>query len=122
MIDVDTYTEENIKVLLDCKREIISYLGNGKTPTDTLVSKIMLGIFANVPAFDTFFRNGLKTHSFGRKSLKYINEFYNENYEVIDKYHNQIFTFDFNTGKETERKYTRAKIIDMIGFIEGTNL
>jgi hypothetical protein len=33
----------------------------------------------------------------------------------------KIDIFDFTTGKETQRKYTKAKIIDMICFIEGQN-
>lgn len=49
-IDVNNYTNENIQMLLKCKKDIIQALGEEKNPTDTLVTKIMLGVFANVPA------------------------------------------------------------------------
>ena len=118
-IDIYNYNEENIELLLKCRDMICKSLGNGNKLTDTLTTKIMLGIFSNVPAYDDFFRKGFKVHSFGKKSLRMIAKFYEENKETIDKY--QIRTFDFSTGKETNRKYTKAKIIDMICFMEGQN-
>ena len=51
-IDVADYDEENISLLLDCKQQIINALGKENKPSDTLVTKIMLGVFANIPAFD----------------------------------------------------------------------
>jgi hypothetical protein len=118
-IDVDSYTEENIELLLECRDMICRSLGNGNKLTDTLSTKIMLGVFSNVPAYDDFFRRGFNVHSFGKKSLRKIAKFYDDNKEIIDKY--KIRTFDFLTGKETHRTYTKAKIIDMICFIEGQN-
>jgi len=118
-IDVDRYSEENLELLLKCRDMICGSFRNDKTLTDTLTTKIMLGIFSNVPAYDDFFRKGFNVHSFGKKSLRKIAEFYNDNKETIDKY--EIRTFDFETGEETQRKYTKAKIIDMICFIEGQN-
>lgn len=118
-IDADSYTEDNIKSLLECKDMVCKSLENGNKLTDTLSTKIMLGIFSNVPAYDVFFRKGLNVHSFGKKSLREIANFYDGNQEIIDKY--KIRTFDFSTGKETHRIYTKAKIIDMIGFIAGQN-
>lgn len=118
-IDVDNYIEENIELLLKCRDMIYKSLGNGSRLTDTLTTKIMLGVFSNVPAYDDFFRKGFKVHSFGKKSLRMMAKFYEENKKIIDKY--KIHTFDFSTGKETHRKYNKAKIIDMIGFVEGQN-
>lgn len=116
-IDVDNY-DKNIDLLLEFKEKIKNSLGSENRPTDTLITKIMLGVFANIPAYDNYFRTAFKTHSFGKKSLKIISEFYDKNQKIIDSY--DIKTFDFITGKETQRKYTKAKIIDMIGFIEGS--
>jgi hypothetical protein len=118
-IDADNYTEENINLLLKCRDMICKSLGDGNKLTDTLTTKIMLGVFSNVPAYDDFFRRGFEVYSFGEKSLRKIARFYNENKEVIDKY--KIRTFDFPTGLETKREYTKAKIIDMICFVEGQN-
>jgi len=80
----------------------------------------MLGIFGNVPAFDGLFRKGFDLHSFGRKALRSIGNYYAENKTQIDAI--EIYTFDYETGEPTQRRYTKAKIVDMIGFIEGTNM
>lgn len=120
-IDVDSYTDDNIQLLLKSKEKIKIALGKDKNASDTLTTKIMLGVFGNVPAFDNYFRNGFGFSYCGNSQLKKISKFYQipGNKKIIDKYNNKIFTFDFNTGKETEINYTRAKIVDMIGFIEG---
>ena len=116
-IDADNYNDEHIECLLDCKTQIISSLGEENNPSDTLVSKIMLGVFSNVPAFDTYFRKSLKVHSFNKKSLLKIKDFYEDNKSVFDSY--QIHTFDFLSSKETDIVYTKAKLIDMCGFMDG---
>lgn len=116
-IDVDSYNEENIKLLLDCKQQIIQVLGKENKPSDILITKIMLGIFANTPAYDQYFRKSLRLHSFNKKSLQKIRKFYDENKETFDSY--QIYTFDFFTSKKTNIVYTKAKLIDMFGFING---
>lgn len=119
-IDVDNYTEENIELLLKCRDMIRKSLGNRNKLTDTLTTKIMLGVFSNVPAFDGFFRKGFGVHSFGKKTLEIIVDFYKKNRKAIDKH--QIQTLDFATGKKTDINYNKAKRIDMIGFIEGQNI
>ncbi len=40
-----------------------------------------------------------------------------DNASVIDQH--RVPTLDFDTGTETARRYTRAKVIDMIFFVEG---
>jgi hypothetical protein len=91
--------------------------------SDTLVTKIMLGVFGNVPAFDDNFTYGCKVAhicaTFGRKSLKDIGGFYRTNAAVLDRY--RVPTLDFLTGEQTGRAYTRAKVIDMALFVEGLN-
>ena len=115
-VDADKYTDDNIALLIRCANSIADKLGKANNPTDTLITKIMLGVFGNVPAFDNNFRNGFHCHSFGEKNLKMIKKFYNKHNTQIDA--KVIHTFDFN-GTETKRQYTKAKIIDMIGFIKG---
>ena len=115
-VDADKYTDDNIVLLIQCANKIADKLGKSNNPTDTLITKIMLGVFGNVPAFDNNFRKGFHCHSFGEKNLKMIKKFYNKYNTQIDA--KVIFTFDFN-GTETKRRYTKAKIIDMIGFIKG---
>jgi len=116
-IDVADYDEENISLLLDCKQQIINALGKENKPSDTLVTKIMLGVFANIPAFDQYFRKSLKVYLVNEKSLLKIKEFYIKNKEDFDSF--KIHTFDFLTSGETNYIYTKAKLIDMCGFIAG---
>ncbi|MCX6822254.1 MAG: hypothetical protein NTW30_05770 [Candidatus Aenigmarchaeota archaeon] len=129
-IDVDNYiidnNMENIDLLIKCKEIIKESFDDWTNATDTLISKIMLGVFGNVPAFDNFFREGcrresLQINSFCKNSLKNIYNFYyvKENKIKIDRHSNNIQTLDFVTGLDSNRTYTKAKIIDMIFFTEG---
>jgi hypothetical protein len=113
-IDVHCYTEPNIQKIIETGRKFRQvYPGM----SDILVTKIMLGIFGNVPAFDNNFKKGFKVSTFGPKALRKIGDFYKENKKVIDMH--RTHTLDFLSGESTSRKYTRAKIIDMAFFIEG---
>jgi len=116
-IDVNNYNDDNIQLLLDCKKRIIDALGQENKPSDTLVTKIMLGVFANIPAFDQYFKKSMKVFSVNKKSLLKIKKFYEENKEKFDS--NKIHTFDFLTSNETKISYTKAKLIDMCGFMGG---
>ena len=115
-IDVDTYDEDNIKLLLNCKQQIIEVLGKENKPSDTLVTKIMLGVFANIPAYDQYFRKSLNLCSLNKKSLLKIKKFYEESKETFDSF--KIHTFDFLTSQKTDIIYTKAKLIDMCGFMD----
>lgn len=77
----------------------------------------MLGVFGCVPAFDYYFRKGAGVSTFGPKSLRSIKKFYDDNAETLDGL--KARTFDFVTGKETELLYPKAKLIDMVFFVEG---
>ncbi len=117
-IDANCYSDENISILLQFKNVLAETIGDRVyLPSDILISKIMIGVFGNVPAFDTYFKTGFSVSTFGRKALEKVRDFYETNQEVIEKYRRP--TFDFLSGKPTHRLYTRAKVIDMIFFIEG---
>ena len=77
----------------------------------------MLGVFGNVPAFDTNFRRGFRVSVFGPKALKKIAAFYQDHADAIDAH--RVSTLDFVSGQPTQRRYTRAKVIDMVFFIQG---
>ena len=113
-IDADRYTESNIEALLALARTLRRANGG---MSDILVTKVMLGVFGSVPAFDTNFQRGFGVTTFGAKALRKVGAFYAENAELLDKY--RVSTLDFVTGKPTKRLYTRAKVIDMAFFIEG---
>lgn len=117
-IDVNAYDDANIKSILYFESILKDSLPASRSvPSATLVTKIMLGVFGNVPAFDTNFKNGFRAFTFNHKSLSRIREFYLEHKDIIEKY--RIHTIDFQTGKPTARRYTRAKVVDMCFFIEG---
>ncbi len=116
-IDVDCYTNENIGVLLDCKNQISNILRPEKGVSDTLTTKIMLGVFGNVPAYDQYFKKSLKLGSLNENSLLKVSDFYEKNKELIDSY--DVYTYDFLTSKESDIKYPKAKLVDMCGFIAG---
>ncbi len=117
-IDADCYTESNIQHLLEVAGTIRDVLP-GMSPT--LLTKIMLGVFGSVPAFDTNFRAACKSEgtvqTFGSKALRKIGAFYKSNAALIDAH--RMPTLDFISGGHTQRCYTRAKVIDMAFFIEG---
>ncbi len=119
-IDADKYGESEIKLLLEAKERIIRALGKENTPSEILVSKIMLGIFANVPAFDENFKKFLKKggycQTFNEKSLRDIKGFYDETAEQFDL---KIKTLDCFASNKESVFYTKAKLIDMYGFITG---
>lgn len=85
--------------------------------SDILVTKVMLGVFGSVPAFDTYFKKGFGVSTFSKGSLRLLGEFYQVNAAAIDRM--RLPTLDFATGHPTDRFYTQAKVVDMIFFIEG---
>ena len=87
-----------------------------RTPTDTLVTKILMGTLGCVPAYDRFFVAGIKELNiakgkFDGESLKNLADFYVKN---IDKFENLNFQIDEIIP------YPQMKILDMgfwkIGF------
>lgn len=118
-IDLDTYSDEKILLLLEIYKQISDCLG--ENPSPTLVTKTMLGVFGNVPALDRYFCKGFDVKKkFDYSLLEQISDFYQANKEEFDTH--RIKTTDFSTGKETTRFYTKAKLIDMVGFIEGIKM
>jgi hypothetical protein len=114
-IDVHCYTKDNCGLVLETARRLRGALPDDAS--DILVTKIMLGVFGCVPAFDTYFKKGFGAWTVGAGSLMRIANFYGDNRDVIDRH--RVHTLDFDTGMETARPYTRAKVVDMIFFIEG---
>ena len=117
-IDVSNYTDTNLKKLINCGKDIKKMLGD-KGVTDTLVTKIMLGVFGNVPAFDSYFRLGSNMGTFNEHSLEQIKKFYDKNQKIIFSKAKEIKTFEYHGGEAGNMSYTKAKIIDMIFFIGG---
>jgi hypothetical protein len=130
-IDVDSYNEKNIKKIIEVYDEIKKLIIPENTHL-TVVTKILLGVFGMVPAFDENFcrcfreiykgKKGGGFRSLNKNSLQLIKDFYESNRCEIDSYYNNLFTTDFISGQKTNIVYSRAKIIDMYGFELGKNL
>lgn len=115
--DVETYDDHSIKEILSLSKQIREALPGGAT--DTLITKVMLGAFGNVPAFDRFFRSGLGSFSLGAASLEKVKIYFDNHRDVIARI--RPATIDF-LGIPTDRQYTQAKVIDMVFFVEGGGL
>jgi hypothetical protein len=123
-IDVDKYSEENIQTIIKIYQDIKKNLIQNDNTDLTLITKVLLGVFGFVPAFDSYFSGSFRLISEGRcgfrrvnkNSLTFIGEFYLTNQEVIDKLSSETFTTDFLIEKKTQIHYPKAKIIDMYGF------
>ncbi|MEK7479583.1 MAG: hypothetical protein AAB634_03570, partial [Patescibacteria group bacterium] len=63
--------------------------------------------------------SGLNT--FNKHALEQIANFYAEYEKFISDEAARIKTFEYD-GDESSRRYTRAKIVDMIFFIEGLKM
>jgi hypothetical protein len=121
-LDVDGYDDDAIGQILGFGSDLRTSLP--QPASDILVTKIMLGTMGCVPAFDTYFTAGFRSATpgnervtFRQSDLRRISNFYQANAEVIDRH--RIPTLDFATMQQTNRHYTRAKVLDMIFFIEG---
>ncbi len=126
-IDVDSYNEDNINKIVKIYKDIQAIVIDDGNSHLTLVTKIMLGIFGFVPAFDNYFGNTFRGlfdgecgfRSLNSKSLSCIEQFYKHNKCDIDRLSSQIFVTDFLSSNKTNINYTKSKIIDMYGFTKG---
>ena len=108
---------DEIDMLIKDVRDAYSYnvtpIGGRKdtiSVSDTLASKIMLGLFGIVPAYDRFFVSSMKMHglnktSFNRESLVTLVDFYLDNEEKFLK------CKDLFASENSE--YTPMKLVDM---------
>lgn len=122
-IDINNYSDENIELLLKFRNKLrekeVLDLGSS-IPSDTLVTKIMLGVFGNVPAFDRYFCKSFKSTTFTKHSLGKLATFYREKKDIIDNLYKRPTnkTLKLNENQKTF-PYPRVKIVDMAFFWEG---
>ncbi len=95
-------------------------------PSCTLITKIMMGVFGIVPAFDTFFcksfgnmypQKGFAAYHFSKNALSSIYKFYETNKQAIDSIKIPVMNFDGEASSDLF--YKKAKLIDMYGFTAG---
>lgn len=110
--------------LSDAAPEVVEFadklgdaFGKNFSASDTLTTKILLGVMGTVPAFDRFFRSGFSVSTFSKSSVRKVGRFYHDHRQAVDQF--EIPTLDFHTGLDTSLKYPKSKIIDMGFFISG---
>ncbi len=124
-IDVNNYTDENIHKIIAIYSGIKGTLIQNKQSDLTLITKVLLGVFGFIPAFDQYFCDTFRAifrkenagfRRINEKSLTLIKVFYAQHQLAIDELANSTFTTDFKSGLKTDINYPKAKIIDMYGF------
>lgn len=89
-------------------------LGNGSSPSDTLITKVLLGTLGCVPAYDIFFVKGLRMEGVSYSGLKVSN--FREMIQYCKDFEELLFQSqeDINKIAESEGvQYPIMKIIDM---------
>jgi len=126
-IDIDNYNSETISKIIEIYHNTKDIIIKENNTHLTLTTKILLGVFGFIPAYDQYFRRTFNEIFKGKcgftvvnsNSLNCLKEFYEANNVIIDKLSNEIKTTDFLTGQKTNIHYPKAKIIDMYGFTNG---
>ena len=109
-----------IDLIIECGERVAeSYKqqANCKKPSETLLTKILLGVFGCIPAYDRYFKLGLKkyelTATYGKRSLLELIQFYKQHKEAFEACKEKILIYGAD--------YTPMKLIDMFFWEEGIN-
>ncbi|WP_339251622.1 hypothetical protein NSQ43_15440 [Sporosarcina sp. FSL W8-0480] len=94
--------EEHVDILLELVNETRACY-EGFNISDTLVTKILMGVFGNIPAYDRYFRKGLRLHSM-KSSLTKASLI-----ELVRFY----CTYQMEFEPYLDNGYTPMKLIDM---------
>lgn len=105
----DDVKEEYILKILELKKEIAKAY-QGFIPSDTLITKIILGTLGCVPALDRYFIVGTKTqdisgYTLNEKTMKQLFKFISENEIEIKKAQTKL--------KDRAIYYSKMKVVDM---------
>lgn len=122
--DFDNMTEEWLNNLFTLKGSLIKIYRNETTPlqrvSDTLITKIILGVLGITPAYDSFFRNGCRQKNirpfsnFSQNSYRRMIQFYIDNRESFNQARNQI-------QATSNLVYPIMKLVDMYFWTIGSN-
>lgn len=130
-LDVPNYSDPGVQqAILDRYNQVQRLLdGDAHESSLTRTTKVMLGIWGNIPAFDRFFCKALSqdlgSQGYTRLTNRALEDVYHRfssipseqqflrsaKYPVLDFY-----------NRPTQLHYPIAKLIDMYGFIRGTTL
>lgn len=115
--DVENYESEEVISAILGSRDVIKESFQRFHASETLVTKVMLGVFGCVPAFDTYFKRATGLTALSRSSLSEIYTYFQRNRALITEGQRQ--TTDLTSGRPSSFKYSQAKVIDMIFFTKG---
>lgn len=131
LLDVPQYNNAATRQSIIEKFKCVCTLIDGEDHESSLTraTKVMLGVWGNIPAFDRFFRTTLKHHS---QSNGYVRLTERALQDVFNLYsavpatqayldNAEYFALGFS-GAPTTVRYPIAKLIDMYGFIKGSTL
>ena len=59
-VDVDKYSEKNIQTICEFYEEVKKVWTNDENISQTLITKILMGVYGCVPSFDQFFVKGMR--------------------------------------------------------------
>ena len=129
-VDAGDYQDPAVRAqILDTYKVLTkTLLPEGGTP-ETLVTKVMLGVWGVIPAYDVYLKAAFRYLGEGSKekaafnytrerSLALLADFYAEHSDEIERLAGQHRTVDFN-GQRTEQPVTSMKVIDMFAFQAG---
>ena len=108
-VDLLFELENKIKEKYIDKKKEIKENSNDKI-TDTLITKVLLGTLGCVPAYDRFFKNGLKkikmkNIGFSKKSINELSDYYEKNKVELEQARKTMLI--------QGREYPQMKLIDM---------
>lgn len=128
VVDVSTYLDEGVLNAINAAwRDLRKALLPDGGQSITLVSKVMMGVWGCLPSFDSYFVRTFRDLSdtkaergaFRRASnmsLLLLADLYAEHADEIEAQRPQHPTWDFMTGRPTDRPMTQAKVLDIFGF------
>lgn len=102
----------------------LQYMSNNvlvdRKPTDTLISKIIIGTLGCSPAFDRYFIDGTKVNGFGFYNMKLKS--YEELFQFIEEYKTELTQLQKELYKIDAIHYPLLKIVDMYFWHEGFSI
>ncbi len=116
----DLWNEDITWEQLDKANKIVKshYQKNGVTPTDTLITKVLMGILGCVPAYDRYFVIGLKEYN---KTNKHISQSYNKNsFENLKKLTNGLKEERLKLNNKIT--YPKMRLLDAYFWFKGKEL
>lgn len=120
--DGSGFLEQYADEILELKDELAKYYKKNYeiSPTDTLISKIILGTLGCVPAYDNYFREGMRgemdhTYAFNTDSIKELWKFYKNNEPKLEELNTKLQKVNGNK----DISYTPMKLVDIYFWTRG---